>query len=104
MLTFNEAFNRHDVDGMMKLMSADCVLENTFPAPDGTVYAGAKAVIRFWQEFFRPAPTLRKFFGLGLRRRCEWSAEDGSQGYVRGVDIFKIHEGRIREKLSYVKG
>ena len=39
-LEFNEAFNRHDVAGMMRLMSDDCVFENTDPAPDGTVYSG----------------------------------------------------------------
>lgn len=111
-LAFNEAFNQHDVDGMMKLMSADCVFENTFPAPDGTVYAGKEAVTRFWEEFFRQSPQahihIEEIFGLGLRCvmrwRYEWTAEDGSQGHVRGVDIFKVHDGLISEKLSYVKG
>ncbi len=32
---FNEAFNRHDVDAVMRLMTEDCVFENTRPAPDG---------------------------------------------------------------------
>ena len=35
-LEFNEAFNRHDVPGMMKLITEDCIFENTNPAPDGT--------------------------------------------------------------------
>ena len=52
-LEFNEAFNRHDVAGMMRLMSDDCVFENTDPAPDGTVYSGKEAVTQFWQGFFR---------------------------------------------------
>jgi ketosteroid isomerase-like protein len=43
-LAFNEAFNRHDVAGMMQLMSDDCVFEYTAPAPDGTVYAGKEAI------------------------------------------------------------
>ena len=51
-LAFNEAFNRHDVAGMMQLMSDDCVFENTAPAPDGTVYSGKEAVTQFWQDFF----------------------------------------------------
>ena len=37
-LEFNEAFNRHDVAGMMQPMSDDCIFENTGPAPDGAVY------------------------------------------------------------------
>jgi len=28
----------------------------------------------------------------------------GTKGHVRGVDIFKIKDGLISEKLSYVKG
>lgn len=52
-LAFNEAFNQHDVPGMMQLMSEDCVFENTFPAPDGSVFSGKPAVTQFWQEFFR---------------------------------------------------
>ena len=52
-LEFNEAFNRHDVTGMMQLMSDDCLFENTNPAPDGTVYKGKEAVTQFWQDFFR---------------------------------------------------
>ncbi len=111
-LAFHEAFNRHDVDGMMQRMSADCVFENTFPAPDGTVYTGKEAVARFWQDFFRQSPQahihIEEIFGLGLRCvmrwRYEWVSEDGSQGHVRGVDIFKVQDGLISEKLSYVKG
>ena len=32
---FNAAFNRHDVDAIMALMTEDVVFENTSPAPDG---------------------------------------------------------------------
>lgn len=111
-LAFNEAFNRHDVAGMMELMSDDCVFENTTPAPDGTVYAGREAVTRFWQEFFRESPNARikieELFGLGnrcvMRWRYDWVDAEGNNGHVRGVDIFQIREGLIHEKLSYVKG
>lgn len=55
-LAFNEAFNRHDVKGMMALMSETCVFENTSPAPDGTVYKGKAAITQFWQTFFQESP------------------------------------------------
>ena len=111
-LEFNEAFNRHDVDGMMKLMSEDCVFENTDPAPDGTRYSGKEAVTRFWQDFFRESPQahieIEELFGLGLhcvmRWRYEWVDTSGNKGHVRGVDVFHIRDGLISEKLSYVKG
>jgi predicted SnoaL-like aldol condensation-catalyzing enzyme len=111
-LAFNEAFNRHDVAGMMQLMSEDCVFENTYPAPDGEAYAGKEAVTQFWQDFFRNSPhahiEIEEIFGAGLRCimrwRYTWVDASGNQGHVRGVDIFQAKEGLICEKLSYVKG
>ena len=47
---FNEAFNRHDVDDVMALMTPDCIFENTYPSPDGTRYEGQAAVRRYWEE------------------------------------------------------
>lgn len=32
---FNEAFNRHDADGLAALLTEDTVFEDTSPAPDG---------------------------------------------------------------------
>ena len=111
-LEFNEAFNRHDVPAMMQLMSDDCVFENTDPAPDGTVYSGKESVTQFWQDFFRESPQahieIEEIFGLGfrciMRWRYEWMDNAGKKGHVRGVDIFKLKNGLISEKLSYVKG
>lgn len=106
-LEFNEAFNRHDVDGMMAWMSEGCIFENTHPAPDGTLYTGKEAVTRFWREFFRESPNahieIEEIFGFGNRCILRWKYTWGS-GHVRGVDIFKLKEGLISEKLSYVKG
>jgi predicted SnoaL-like aldol condensation-catalyzing enzyme len=111
-LAFNEAFNHHDVAGMMQLMSNDCVFENTDPAPDGTVYSGKEAVTQFWQDFFRDSPQahidIEEIFGLGnrciMRWKYNWVEAAGKEGHVRGVDIFKVEAGLISEKFSYVKG
>lgn len=111
-LAFNEAFNRHDVAGMMALMSEDCVFENTSPAPDGMTYKGKEAVTRFWEDFFRQSPQaqikIEDIFGLGercvMRWNYTWVDEEGEAGHVRGVDIFRVRGGLITEKLSYVKG
>jgi limonene-1,2-epoxide hydrolase len=111
-LAFNEAFNRHDVTGMMQLMTDDCIFENTAPAPDGTLYKGKEAVTRFWQEFFRESSQahieIEEIFGLDkrcvMRWRYDWVDESGKKGHVRGVDVFKVKDGSICEKLSYVKG
>lgn len=111
-LEFNEAFNRHDVAGMMQLMSEDCIFENTAPAPDGAVYSGKEVVTYFWEEFFRKSPhahiEIEEIFGFGerciMRWRYGWVDPAGEKGHVRGVDIFRVRDGSIREKLSYVKG
>ena len=112
-LAFNDAFNQHDVAGMMNLMSEDCLFENTDPAPDGTTYAGKEVVTQFWQDFFRASPQahieIEEAFGLGnnrvvMRWKYSWMDATGNKGHVRGVDIFKLRDGLICEKLSYVKG
>jgi ketosteroid isomerase-like protein len=111
-LEFNEAFNRHDVTGMMQHMSDDCVFENTAPAPDGTMYSGKEAVTQFLQDFFRESPhaqiEIEEIFGLGLRCimrwRYNWVDAEGKKGHVRGVDIFQVRDGFIYKKLSYIKG
>jgi steroid delta-isomerase-like uncharacterized protein len=111
-LEFNEAFNRHDVAAMMQLMSDDCIFENTVPAPDGAVYSGKEAVTQFWQDFFRQSPhahiQIEEIFGFGerciMRWRYSWVDSGAERGHVRGVDIFRVRDGSIREKLSYVKG
>ncbi len=111
-IAFNDACNHHDVEGMMRLMSDDCRFENTAPAPDGTLYEGKEAVTRFWRQFFEQSPAahfeVEEIFGLGrrciMRWRYEWTSADGQPGHVRGVDIFRVEDELIREKLSYVKG
>jgi ketosteroid isomerase-like protein len=111
-LEFKEAFNRHDVEGMMQLMSEDCIFENNGPAPDGTIYSGNKAVGQFWQDFFRQSPQVQldveDVFSLGLRCvmrwKYEWVDARGKKEHMRGVDIFKVENGLICEMLSYVKG
>jgi ketosteroid isomerase-like protein len=106
---FNEAFNRHDVDGVMALMTADCVFENTLPAPDGERFEGAPAVRAFWQRFFQTTPAARfeteESFAVGDRCVVRWVFRwDDRGGHVRGVDVLRVRDGKVAEKLAYVKG
>ena len=111
-LEFNKAFNKHDIAGMMQLVSDDCIFENSSPAPDGASYSGKEAVTRFLEGFFRESPQARveieDIFGLGLRCimcwRYEWKDSSGNTGHVRGIDIFQVKDELIFQKLSYVKG
>jgi steroid delta-isomerase-like uncharacterized protein len=109
---FNDAFNRHDPEGMMALMTDECVFENTFPPPDGRRYQGQAAVKRFWEEFFESSPDAQIeieeiFFcnDRGFQRWVyRWSDSRSVAGYIRGVDVFRFQDGKISEKFSYVKG
>ena len=106
-LQFNDAFNQHDALAMMALMSEDCLFENTSPAPDGTAYKGQADVRQFWESFFQESLQahieIEEIFGFGERCVMRWKYSWGS-GHVRGVDVFKVRDGLITEKLSYVKG
>jgi hypothetical protein len=39
-----------------------------------------------------------------MRWRYNWKDAEGKEGHVRGVDIFRVEDGLISEKFSYVKG
>lgn len=109
---FAAAFGAGDVDAIMALMSEDCVFEATGPAPDGVRSTGAPAVRGIWEDLFgdtRDARfTTEEAFTAGdrgvLRWRFDWTGPDGSPGHVRGVDVLTFREGKVCQKLSYVKG
>jgi predicted SnoaL-like aldol condensation-catalyzing enzyme len=109
---FNDAFNRHDVPAMMALTTGNCIFENTFPPPDGTRYIGQAAVSRFWDEFFQSSPVakieIEEIFAgedrAVQRWLYKWSDAEPGTGYIRGIDLFRFQDGKIAEKLSYVKG
>ena len=109
---FNDAFNRHEIDDIMQLMTTDCVFENSFPAPNGEVYEGQAAVRAFWERFFVASPQARfEFYDLFtsedravVRFTYYWIDKDGKKGHVQGVDILRLRSGKIAEKLTYVKG
>jgi len=108
---FNEAFNRHDVDAVMALMTEDCLFDSTRPPPDGERLVGQAQVRKFWEEFFQRSPHARfeteEVVAAGDRCVVRWSyhwVRDGKPGRVRGIDLFRVREGRVAEKLSYVKG
>lgn len=108
---FNDAFNRHDVDGIMALMTEDCVFDSTRPAPDGERHVGQAAVRAFWEGFFARSPSARfeseETVATGDRCVVLWTyhwIREGKPGRVRGVDVFRVRDGKVAEKLSYVKG
>lgn len=109
--SFNAAINRHDLDAVMNAMTDDCVFENTAPPPDGGRFVGADAVRSFWQKFFTNNPDAvfeaEEIIATGDRCVVRWiyrKTKDGKPWHLRGVDVFKIKNGKVAEKLAYVKG
>ena len=111
-IRFHEALNARQLDAMMAQLTEDAVFENTFPPPDGSRYEGKAAVHGFWEDFFRSSIASRfeieEFFSIGercvMRWVYHWASPDESAGHIRGADIYRITNGLIAEKLSYVKG
>jgi uncharacterized protein (TIGR03086 family) len=107
-----DAFGRGDVDGIMAQLTPDCVFESTSPAPDGGRFEGADAVREQWRKVFEettePLFETEESVVLGdravVRWRFSWLDPDGERGHVRGVDVLRLRDGKVAEKLSYVKG
>jgi len=106
---FGEAFDRGDVDAVMAAMTADCAFESTAP-PDGVRYEGQAAVRAAWTQFFESSADARfeteEQIVCGdrviVRWRYTWG--QGPADHVRGVDVFRVRDGLVAEKASYVKG
>lgn len=104
---FNSAFNNHDIDAVMALMTDDCIFENTFPAPDGTRHVGHTQVRLELGNFLKSSPlaSFEEEELIACDDRCvvRWRYSWG-EGHVRGVDVMRVQGGKVSEKLSYVKG
>lgn len=103
---FNEAWNAHDLEAALALCTDDVVFDSTDPAPDGVRHEGKDAVRKAWEPVFATAgahfTTEDSFVAddrLVQRWRFDW---DG--GHIRGIDVIRVRDGLVSEKLAYVKG
>jgi ketosteroid isomerase-like protein len=104
--SFGRAWGDHDLEGALASLSDDCVFDATGPAPDGERHVGREAIRLAWSPIFEDQSSRfepEETFGSGDRVVQRWTYRwDG--GHVRGVDVFKVRDGKICQKLSYVKG
>lgn len=103
---FGEAWAAHDLEASLALVSNDCVFDATGPAPDGVRHVGPDAIRKAWQTIFDDVGSKfepEETFAAGDRVVQLWRY-DWDGGHVRGVDVFKVRDGKVAEKLSYVKG
>ncbi|MDQ1642898.1 MAG: hypothetical protein QOJ90_2249 [Actinomycetota bacterium] len=104
---FGAAWEAWDIEAVMALMADDAVFESTGPAPDGTRVEGAAAIRELWTEMFEgtvePRFTFEESFVCGDRAAARWEFS-WAGGHVRGADVIRVRDGKVTEKLSYVKG
>ena len=108
---FNDAFNRHDADGLAQFLTDDTVFEDTSPAPDGRRVEGKAAVVEFWRARFARNSDARfdaeDVIVSGNRATVLWTyhkMRNGQPWHIRGVDVFTVRDGKVAAKLAYVKG
>lgn len=108
---FEEAFSPLDVDALMADMSDDVVFEHIAPEGAGMGRHEGQADVRaVWESLPGTFPGFKleivDIFATADRGTCQWAMtwrqEDGSQGFVRGCDVFRVRDGKIIEKLSYI--
>jgi len=102
---FGDACNAHDIERALSFCADDMVLDSTTP-PDGELIIGHDALRALWEPIFDDPQTrldVEETIVTGERviQRCLYSWGDG---HVRAVDVYTIRNGKIVEKLSYVKG
>lgn len=109
---FADAWNRHDVDGLMAFMTDDCVFEaSAGPEISGTRYVGREQVRAGFADVFAAFPDAHwgnaRHFVVGDRGVSEWTftgtRADGTRVEVHGCDLFTFRHGKIALKNSYRK-
>lgn len=105
---YNEAFRLHDPRLLTDLIAADCVIEDSGPAPDGQRHVGGPACLARWSELAaNPAlaftPESTEIMGdLAVQPwLLVWG--DGAHDHVRGVNLIRIRDGLVVEARGYVK-
>lgn len=103
---FGTAWAAHDLETTLQLITEDCRFESTGPAPDGGSHVGRDRVGAAWEPIFADPDThfeVEETFTSGDRVVQRWRY-DWDGGHVRGIDVFRVRDGLVAEKLSYVKG
>ncbi len=109
---FADAWNRHDLDALMAMMTDDCVFESSAGAQvNGQRSEGRDAVRAAFAAVFETFPDAQwrnpRHFVAGSRAVSEWTFtgthRDGRTVEVNGCDLFTLRNGRIVVKNSFRK-
>jgi ketosteroid isomerase-like protein len=107
-----DAFNRHDLDGIMSYFADDCVFESPRgPAPWGRGFEGKNDVRAGLAARFEGIPDVHygndSHFVSSDRGASEWTltgtTANGESLEVRGCDLWTFHGDKIVRKDSFWK-
>jgi ketosteroid isomerase-like protein len=103
---FGAAWAQHDLETALSMLTDDCLFDATGPSPDGTRFVGRDEIRVAWKPIFDDASStfdVEQTIDLGDHVVGLWRYS-WTDGHVRGVDVFRVRNGLIAEKRSYVKG
>jgi uncharacterized protein (TIGR02246 family) len=109
---FADAWNRHDVDALMSMMTDDGVFEPSAGSQvNGERHEGQHAVRAAYEAVFAQYRDARwadaRHFVTGDRGVSEWTfigtLNDGRRVEVWGCDLFVFRDGKIAVKNSFRK-
>lgn len=106
------AFNRHDLEGVLACMTEDCVFEGAAgPEAYGARFIGHDAVGAAFAGVWKTFPDVQwandthfAADGLGV---SQWTLvgtrEDGKRIEADGVDLFTFRDGKVATKKAFRK-
>lgn len=109
---FMTAWNDHDLDAVMALMTEDCLFEASFGSrPWGTRYTGSAEMRAGVAALFRSIPDIRwdetRHFVCEDHAVVEWvtrgSRPGGTRFEAHGCDVLTLRGGKIAAKRAYRK-
>jgi ketosteroid isomerase-like protein len=107
-----EAFNRHDIPGIMKYFAPDCVFDAVGgPEVHGTRFEGGQAIAQAFEGVWKAMPDAKwahhSHFVHRDRAVSEWTFSgtnpDGTRIEAQGADLFRMRGGLIVHKQAFRK-
>ena len=109
---FGDAWNRHDIDALMSMVTDDCVFYTVAgPGVRGTTFKGTEEVRKGFEMAWQTIPDAAwkdaDHFVVGDRGVSEstfcGTNADGTRIEARMVDVFTFRDGKIAVKNAFRK-